>query len=136
MTASDGVSPQVGYWYAPCCIHDLRQITNAEQLASAIESSAEIGGTFWPTFEEAHKELMDDEVQAQRFMDEKIAALRARLDAAERERDSLRHLVRRSAPHLRHRWDCASLVVESRERGVHDPRDPCNCGLDAALKET
>jgi hypothetical protein len=62
--------------------------------------------------------------------------LRARLDAAERERDSLRQRVERMTPHLRHRWDCASLVVESRERGVHDPRDPCNCGLEAALKET
>lgn len=55
------VYPLIGWWYAPCCIEDLRLLATAEDLAEALELHSETGGMFFPTLTEALKSLEESD---------------------------------------------------------------------------
>ena len=64
-----------------------------------------------------------------------ISPLIAQVAELEAERNLLSRRLEEAKKHMRHDRFCKKLVIESRERGLHEPRDPCSCGLDAFLKE-
>jgi hypothetical protein len=57
--ALGGRAPQVGDWYAECCLLDLEQIADADRLRSLFElqSDGDTGGTFGRTREELVERL-------------------------------------------------------------------------------
>lgn len=51
----------LGWWFAPCCIHDLRPVRTEEQLAEERRFEREIGGRWWKTLQEAIDELSKED---------------------------------------------------------------------------
>lgn len=57
-----GRAPQVGDWFAECCIQDFHQIASDAELAALLEryDDQDSGGSFWKTEAQGRAHLADD----------------------------------------------------------------------------
>jgi hypothetical protein len=56
------IQPAIGMWWAPCCLHDLQEITSAEDIEDVL-SFIELGPFrgLWPTRQAALMDLLSEE---------------------------------------------------------------------------